>query len=627
MDVENRVGTILIIDDEQSTLNMLRLLLTTYGYTVLTAESGEKGLDLFLDEEPGIILTDVRMPGMDGIEVLRQIKGHGANAEVIVVTGHGDMALAIQALQHGASDFINKPIQKQALLIAIKRANEKIELRKQLEDHTHNLERKIEAATAELARSNRQLTTLFEISRSMGEMATMREILDLLRDRVQVMTSLRWLGALLLDGTGNAIMESGCEPAGMILSADLPTIVKELGRERFLQVEERARFFSPSSEPEAEDIVLIPLAREGERPLGAVLIGARSSGAEEEEIRFVTLLLSIATGAIRRAASQEEEVKTLRRLIGEREQFGSLIGGHAAMSRIFRLIETVADSDATILIQGESGTGKELIARRVHELSGRRNGPFVVINCAAYPQTLLESELFGHEKGAFTGAIHSRKGSFEQANGGTIFLDEIGEISLTAQVKLLRVIQFKEFQKVGSETILKVDARLLAATSRNLRKEIEIGNFREDLFYRLHVIPIMVPPLRERMSDLPLLAGHFLQKMGERSNKRVLAIETDAMNILMNHRWPGNIRELENVIEHAFILANTDKIRVRDLPDYLREAGTPPRDGSEGLEEMEKKHLARVLDQCRGNKIQAARKLKISRSTLYRKLQQYQILD
>jgi two-component system response regulator HydG len=339
---------------------------------------------------------------------------------------------------------------------------------------------------------------------------------------------------------------------------------------------------------------------------------------------------------------QEEEMSAMRRMIDGQERFGDLIGRHARMAEIFKLVATVADSDATVLIQGESGTGKELIARRIHELSMRRKGPFVAINCAAFPQTLLESELFGHEKGAFTGAIHAHRGAFEQAQGGTIFLDEIGEIPVTAQVKLLRALQFREIHRVGSEKGVKADVRILAATSRNLRKAIEDGNFREDLYYRLHVIPVMLPPLRERMSDLPPLADHFLRKLREGSKKTVLSIDTGAMDILMNHDWPGNIRELENVLEHAFVLATSETVSARDLPAYLRE----PREKSEGsakgpkemegpkeierlegLEEMEKDHLIRILNQCGGNKIQAAKKLKISRSTLYRKLQQYQIPD
>jgi two-component system response regulator HydG len=287
------------------------------------------------------------------------------------------------------------------------------------------------------------------------------------------------------------------------------------------------------------------------------------------------------------------------------------------------LLLAAGPSEATVLIEGESGTGKELAARAVHQNSPRAGRQFMALNCSAFTETILESELFGHEKGAFTGAFHARKGSFELANGGTIFLDEIGEIPLAAQVKLLRVLQFREIQRVGSGTITKVDVRVLAATSRNLLKEMERDNFREDLYYRLHVIPIMMPALRERMSDVPLLAQHFLRKLSERSTKKVLGIAPPVMRILLNYRWPGNIRELENVIEHAFVLARGESIEVTDLPAALQEIGGPTTGGPECLEDVEKEHLIRVLKQCQGNKIEAARRLKISRSTLYRKLEYY----
>jgi two-component system response regulator HydG len=315
----------------------------------------------------------------------------------------------------------------------------------------------------------------------------------------------------------------------------------------------------------------------------------------------------------------------LRQVVGGREQFGELVGRHEKMNEIYKLVVNIADSDATVLIQGESGTGKELIARRIHQLSSRREKAFVAVNCAAYPQTLLESELFGHEKGAFTGATHARKGCFETAHEGTIFLDEIGEVPVAAQVKLLRVLQFKEFQRLGSESSIKVNLRVLAATSKNLRREMELGNFREDLYYRLHVIPILIPPLRERMSDLLLLANHFLKKFSESLGKKVSSIKPGAMAILMNYHWPGNIRELENVMEHAAILTSGESIDVRDLPAYLQKPAHRAPRSADALEEHEKEHLIRVLQQCQGNKIEAARRLKISRSTLYRKLGYYKL--
>ncbi|MFP3869596.1 MAG: sigma 54-interacting transcriptional regulator [Syntrophobacteria bacterium] len=617
---------ILVIDDEHSTLSMLRLLLRASGYTVLTADRGEKGLEIFRQEEPRIVLVDIRMPGMDGIEVLKRLKEGAPAVEVIVITGHGDMEIAIQALKHDASDFINKPIQKDVLHVALRRAEEKIRLKKQLEDYTHNLEAKVEEATAELAKSCRQLETLYEISQLVAEMNSLEGILELLQDKIHSITRLRCEALLVLNSQRNAIVCVHDHSQTASAGDELVATIKDLGEPRLLSGEERQRIFLSTPEPETEKVLILPIFKKDEPTVGAALVSLPPD-EPDDELRLVTFLLSQAAGAIRRAVLQEEELRALRQIVEVREQFGDLIGRHEKMEETYKLVANVADSDATVLIQGESGTGKEVIARRIHELSSRREGPFVVINCAAYPQTLLESELFGHEKGAFTGATYARKGSFELAHGGTIFLDEVGEIPTEAQVKLLRVLQFMEFQRLGSETPMKVDVRVLAATSKNLRQEIEQDNFREDLYYRLHVIPITVPPLRERMSDLPLLAAHFLGKFSKRSDKKVLDIDPRAMNILMNYYWPGNIRELENVMEHACILAKGESVHVSELPAYLQETAKGAKENRQSLEEVEKRHLLKILKQCQGNKNQAARRLQISRSTLYRKLEHYGLLE
>jgi two-component system response regulator HydG len=565
------------------------------------------------------------MPGLDGIEVLKQLKKMDTKVEVIVITGHGDMEIAIQALQHDASDFINKPIQKQALEVALRRAEEKIRLKRQLEDYTHNLEAKVEEATAELSKSCRQLETLYDISQLVAEMPSLGGIIELLQDKIQSITSLRCEALLVLNSQRNAIVGGHDHPEAVSVGDELIANLRDLDEPRHLSGEERKQIFLLTPQPETEKILMLPILKKDEPTVGVALVSLPPD-EPEVELPLVTFLLSQAAGAIRRAVLQEEELKALRQIIGAREQFGDLVGKHEKMQEIYKLVASIAESDATVLIQGESGTGKELIAKRIHELSSRKKGPFVVINCAAYPQTLLESELFGHEKGAFTGAIQTRRGSFELAHGGTIFLDEIGEISTEAQVKLLRVLQFREFQRIGSEATTKVDVRLLAATSKNLRREMEQGNFREDLYYRLHVIPIRMPPLRERMSDLPQLASHFLRQLSERSSKRVLDIDPEAMSILLNYHWPGNIRELENVIEHAFILARGERINLSGLPAYLQETGKVKQGSGESLEELERGHLLHVLEECQGNKNQAARRLKISRSTLYRKLERYGLL-
>ncbi len=617
---------ILVIDDDQSTLNMLRLLLKALGYSVLTANNGEKGLESFGRELPSIVLTDVKMPGMDGIDVLKQLKRMDSPVEVIMITGHGDMGMAIRCLQHEASDFINKPVQRDALEIALKRAKDKIAMRRQLQDYTHNLEAKVKEATAELSKSCEKLKTLYELSQQVGETLSLSGIIELLKGRIEALTSLSCHALLLLNSSRSSIIRVDHDSAAISVSEDLIALVRGLKELQFLKTDEVRRIFLVPPDLGSLSMALLPIARSGDLPVGAALVGIFPE-ATENELQLTSTLLSLAAGTIRRAVVHEEELEALRQVAGGRERFGDMVGRHEKMEQVYRLIDSVADSDATVLIQGESGTGKELIARRIHELSRRKNGAFIALSCAAFPQTLLESELFGYEKGAFTGASHMKRGNFELAHGGTLFLDEIGEIPQTAQVKLLRVLQFKEIQRLGGETMIKVDVRILAATSRNLRQEIEQGNFREDLYYRLHVIPIHLPPLRARMSDLPLLVSHFLRRLNERSGKRVVEVKPEVLDILMNYRWPGNIRELENVIEHAFILSRSESIEVSNLPAYLVETEVRPVEVDESLDEVEKKHLVRVLNQCRGNRIQAAKKLKISRSTLYRKLELYGLLD
>ncbi len=306
-----------------------------------------------------------------------------------------------------------------------------------------------------------------------------------------------------------------------------------------------------------------------------------------------------------------------------------IIGNSFSINNLKDLISTVAPSEATVLIRGYSGTGKELVARSIHEQSGRNKKNLVSVNCAALTESLLESELFGHEKGAFTGADKRREGRFLQADGGTIFLDEIGEISPLMQVKLLRVLQQKEIQRVGSDEVLHVDARIVAATNRNLEKEIENGNFREDLYYRLNVVTLTVPSLKEREGDIPLLAQFFLEKFATKNNKTVKGFSPKAMDYLVKYTWPGNVRELENVIERACILLRGDYIDVDSLPHNITDKNNEQSQSSllpnvQTLDDMEKFFILRTLEQLNDNKSEAAKQLGISRKTLHTKLKQYE---
>jgi two-component system response regulator HydG len=297
------------------------------------------------------------------------------------------------------------------------------------------------------------------------------------------------------------------------------------------------------------------------------------------------------------------------------------------MQAIYKLIEDIAPTDVTVLIQSESGTGKELVARAIHQKSLRKNEPFIVINCSAYPTALLEAELFGHEKGAFTGAVHQKSGHFEQAHGGTVFLDEIGEIDPSAQIKLLRVLQTQKFERLGGEQTLEVDVRILAATNKDLQKEVENSRFREDLFYRLNVIPLQLPPLRERKNDIPLLAKHFLHQFAAEQGKDVQGLSAEVARLFFDYSWSGNVRELENIIEHAVVLAKYKQIEVSDLPPVLQSSNSsvPAESNRSIFMENEKKLLEHVLEECGWNKKQAALRLGISRSTLYSKLSKHRI--
>jgi DNA-binding NtrC family response regulator len=313
----------------------------------------------------------------------------------------------------------------------------------------------------------------------------------------------------------------------------------------------------------------------------------------------------------------------LRKKLAERYQYDEIIGKSDAMQEVFDLVSRVSQTDSTVLITGESGTGKELIAQAIHGNSGRCYMPFIAVSCGALPDSLLESELFGYEKGAFTGAENSKKGRFEMANKGTLFLDEIGDISLKTQVDLLRVLQQKELFRLGSEEVIKVDVRILAATHRDLQKAIQENKFREDLYYRLNVISIHVPPLRERKEDIPLLVKAFIEKYCLELNKDVVKISPSALKLLLGYDWPGNVRELENVIERALVIGSGKEIVEEDLPFSQKEV--EPSALPKSLKMMERLHIERVLDESDWNISLAARELDIDRQTLYNKIEKYQI--
>lgn len=319
------------------------------------------------------------------------------------------------------------------------------------------------------------------------------------------------------------------------------------------------------------------------------------------------------------------EIKNLSEHLSDIFKYENIVGRNKEIKQIITVLESVSQTDSSVLVTGESGTGKELAARAIHINSPRKTGPFIAVNCSAFVESLIESELFGHEKGSFTGAIKTKIGKFELAKGGTLFLDEIGDLSLSVQTKFLRVLESREFERVGGNKTIKVEARIIAATNKHLSEEISSGRFREDLFYRINVINIHLPPLRDRMDDLPLIVNHFIELFNKKFNKEIRQFSSQAFDILMEYEWPGNIRELENVIEHCFVLCNGNIIQVECLPKRLREQKKTIITSSNaiqknGFKDVERELIISVLEMHNGNRSKAAKELNINPSTLWRKI-------
>jgi DNA-binding NtrC family response regulator len=380
-----------------------------------------------------------------------------------------------------------------------------------------------------------------------------------------------------------------------------------------LQVLEHARRLQPTAM-----VVIMTAYATVETAVTAIKLGAYDYLVKPFDPEEMSLMIT----KIVRQQELVRENETLRKALQRDYRFRDLISKSAAMERVFELARTAARSNSTILVLGESGTGKELLARAIHAESARHKGPFIAVNCAALTETLLESELFGHERGAFTGAVNRRGGTFEMANGGTIFLDEIGDISPKMQGDLLRVLEERTFRRVGGTELVSVDVRVIAATNRDLAKAVSEGTFRDDLYYRLNVIPIVLPPLRDRREDIPLLVEHFIERLSAELQRSVDGVSRDAMAMLMVHPFPGNVRELRNIVERAIVCASGP---ILQADDFRLAGGAPaaPANGAASLEEVEKRHVLAVLEQTGGNVSQAARILDIDRATLYSKMKKY----
>ncbi len=423
---------------------------------------------------------------------------------------------------------------------------------------------------------------------------------------------------------------------GKVVASGEPILVPQIGQEpQFLN---RTRTRGDERKKRAS-FLCVPI-KAGNQSIGALSVdreyGDGFGTKSEQDLRFLIVVSGLIAQTVQRIQAVNEEKEALRqensklrRELTARNRIEQIIGNSSRMQEVFDMVHRVADSNATVLLRGESGTGKTLVAKALHHNSSRATGPFVVVNCSALPETLLESELFGHEKGAFTGANEQKKGRFEQAEGGTLFLDEIGEISPAVQVKLLNVIQERTFQRLGSSRTIKTNIRLVAATNRDLEKAVKEMKFREDLYYRLNVFPIFLPPLRERRTDILLLAEYFLEKYAKENNKNIKRISTTAVDLLVQYHWPGNVRELQNCIERAVLICDEQTIKSIHLPPSLQSADSVrsgrPLSLAAAVENFERELIVEALKKNRGNQTKAAQYLDTSLRIINYKIHNYGI--
>lgn len=498
-------------------------------------------------------------------------------------------------------------------------------------------------------REIKELSLLFEISQILSRSMDLSEVLEpVLRSMAERLEMLRGTITLLNRETGEIYIEEayglserqrergkyriGEGITGKVIETGEPAVVKDISEEPLFLNRTGARI-------NKEDIsfICVPIK------IGNEIIGALSADrlfsdniSLEEDVRLLSIIASMIAQAVKlRQSAQEErqklinENKRLKEELKERFKPSNIIGESKVMHDVYDIMARVADTDTTILLRGESGVGKELVAQAIHYNSRRSSGPFIRINCAALPENLIESELFGHEKGAFTGAITTRKGRFELANKGTLFLDEIGDLPLQTQVKLLRILQEREFERLGGEKTIRVDVRIIAATSRNLEELIKLGKFREDLYYRLNVVPIFIPPLRERIEDIPLLIEHFLNKFNKKHRKRV-SISKAVFKALMDYDWPGNVRELENTIERLVVMAKDSTIGADALPLSIKggichRPLIGPMALPSTVAEIEKERIKDALEKSGWVQIRAARMLGITPRQIGYKIKKYRI--
>lgn len=560
---------ILVVDDEKSIRFSFESFLTEEGYDVVTSPDYEDASHRLAEREFDLIFLDILLGGRTGIDLLQEARKRNPSCPVVMITGAPSIDTASEALRLGAFDYIPKPVEKKTLLHVASLALRHKRVIDANEKYRSNLEAIFRSVKDAIIMVDRDLVVV-EMNEATEKICGFSR-----KDMIG-----KPFGSLPLP-----YHEKGLE----ILEKTIAT--KEPVEEHRLE----CRYENGSVQ--VISLTASPLLNQQSVFSGAVLV-----------------------------VRDETRLADLERDLGERRQFHRMIGQNERMQEIYSLIEELADFQTTVLITGESGTGKELAAEALHYGGERKDKVLVKVNCSALPETLLESELFGHVRGAFTGAVRDKIGRFQRADGGSIFLDEIGDISPGIQLRLLRVLQEMEFERVGESIPVKVDVRVIAATNRDLHEKIRHREFREDLYYRLKVIEIPLPPLRDRRDDIPFLVDHFLAKLNKKFHKDILAVSEDVQKLFLDHLWPGNVRELEHALEHAFVLCRQKIITIDHLPSgfrnfaggktaFLKEAGrSAPED------------ILGALEKADWNKSMAARLLGISRMTLYRKMQTYKII-
>ena len=564
---------ILVIDDEESIRFTFKAFLVKEGHEVLTAEDYEGAIDAISSTDFDFIITDIILGSHSGVDILKEVNDRDIHCPVLMITGEPNIKTATDAVRLGAFDYLYKPIRKETLLRVTNHAlrhknllDEKNLLEAENEIYRHNLEAIFKSLNDGIVTVDREMRVI---------------------EANEATKSICGFSPEEIVGKEFEKVLSRCnKPCYKVLKETLKT--KKTIREFRVECGHKAR---------PGQIVLLtssPLMDRKKKFVGAVLVA-----------RDITRLSDL-----------EKKLK-------ERHQFHNIIGKSLRMQEIYRLIDYLADIETTVLITGESGTGKELVAGAIHHRGKRAGKPLVTVSCSALAETLLESELFGHVKGAFTGAIKGRAGRFQVADGGTVFLDEIGDISPIVQLKLLRVLEEREFERVGDSKPIKVDVRVITATNRNLKENVMLGEFREDLYYRIKVVEVAIPPLRERREDLPLLVDHFCSLFENSFNKKIDGVSDEVLNTFMHYPWPGNVRELQHAIEHAFVVCRGRNITLDHLPSEIIEyyRGTSRAHGKKFVNEPHE--ILQALNKTDWNKAKAARMLGISRQTIYRKIDEF----